>query len=228
MARIVRRRPLTRARHTVERGRRPVEAAVVMLHGGPERGFRETPRWSAPYLRLRPFGRRIRELSDDRIAIVRVQHTQTGWNGGERTTLAQARLVLADLTERRPDLTIGLLGHSLGGRTALAAADHDKVRSVVALAPWVTPYDDVQHLVGCDVLVVQGERDRVCPPRDSEAFVARLRAAGGSVEYAPLAGCGHAMIRRAGLWHELAASFLVRTLLASESPLEPPPESSRH
>lgn len=199
--------------HTVDRGRRPIEAVVVSLHGGPERGFNATSSWSPAYARLVPFARAIRELSDDRIAVLRVRHTQTGWNGGEQTTLGQARLLLADISARTPELPIGLLGHSLGGRTALAAAGHGQVRSVVGLAPWVTPHDAVEHLVDRDVLIVQGASDRVCPAEDSREFVGRLREAGGSVRYEELAGCGHGMIRRASEWHDLAARHLVDTLL---------------
>ncbi|GAB49951.1 dienelactone hydrolase family protein [Mobilicoccus pelagius] len=213
MSRVLRREPLERAIHTLRRGRRPVEAVVVTLHGGPERGFRRTAAWNAAYLRLLPFGRRIRELSGDRIAIVHVRHTQTGWNGGEQTTLGQARILLADLARREPELPVGLLGHSLGGRTALAAAGHSQVTSVAALAPWVTPHDAVDHLVGRDVLVVQGNRDLICPKHKTDAFVDRLRDAGGDVDYEILAGCGHGMYRRASQWHDLAAHHLVRTLL---------------
>lgn len=213
MSRILRRHPLRRPAHTVHRGDRPVEAVVVTLHGGPERGFSTTAPWSAPYLRLFPFGRRIRELSEDRIAVVRVRHTQTGWNGGEQTTLGQVRWLLGDLSERVAHLPIGLLGHSLGGRTALAAAGHEQVRSVVALAPWVTEHDAVEHLLGRSVLLVQGDRDRECPPEHAREFVHRLRAAGGDVRYEELHNCGHLMLRRAAQWHDLAAEHLISTLL---------------
>lgn len=199
--------------HTVDRGRRPIEAVVVSLHGGPERGFSATSSWSPAYARLVPFARAIRQLSDDRIAVVRVRHTQTGWNGGEQTTLGQARLLLAGIARRTPELPIGLLGHSLGGRTALAAAGHSQVSSVVGLAPWVTRHDAVQHLVDRDVLIVQGATDRVCPAKETREFVQRLLEAGGNVRYEELAGCGHGMIRRAGDWHDIAARHLVDTLL---------------
>ncbi len=213
MPRLLRRRPLERAIHTLVRGERPVEAIVVTLHGGPERGFRRTAPWSAPYLRMIPFGRRVRELSDERIAIVHLRHTQTGWNGGERTTVGQARMLLAELARREPTLPVGLLGHSLGGRTALAAAGYAHVTTVAALAPWVTPHDDVAHLIDRDVLIVQGDRDRMCPKPETDAFVERLREAGGHPRYEVLEGSGHSMYRRAGEWHDIAASHLVRTLL---------------
>lgn len=185
---------------------------MVVLHGGPEKGFTATAPFSPPYVRMIPFARRIRTLSRDRIGVVRVRHTQTGWNGAERTTLGQVRWTLGDITARVPHLPIGLLGHSLGGRTALAAAGHTDVRSVVALAPWVTEHDGVDHLLDRDVLVLQGARDRECPPEEARAFVERLRAAGGRVRYEELPG-GHGMLREAGRWHELAARHLVNTLL---------------
>lgn len=204
---------LRRPDHSVHRGERPVEAIVVTLHGGPERGFWPTPAWSAPYLRMIPFGERVRELSQDRIAVVRLRHTQTGWNGRRRTTVGQATWLLGDIAQKRPGMPIGLLGHSLGGRTAFAAAAFGQVTSVVALAPWVTESDPVEHLRDVDTLVIQGDRDGVCPPEDSRAFVERVRASGGRIAYEEIPGAGHMMLREHRRWHDLAARHLVRTLL---------------
>ncbi|MDO5628465.1 MAG: alpha/beta fold hydrolase [Mobilicoccus sp.] len=213
MSRILRRHPLRRPTTALDRGEAPLDAIVITLHGGPEHGFSATRPWSAPYLRMIPFARAVRTRSKDRIGVVRVRHTHTGWNGGEQTTLGEVRWLLAELTETHPGLPIGLLGHSLGGRTALAAAGHPQVRSVVALAPWVTDHDDVDQLRGREVLLLQGDRDRECPPRATRAYAERVKAAGIDVELRIITGAGHAMVRQAQRWHDLAAGHLVRTLL---------------
>lgn len=223
MPRVLRRRPVRRPHVALDRGPHPAQAVVVVLHGGPEQGFSTTRTWSAPYVRMLPFARVVRAASDSRIATVRLRHVHTGWNGGEATTLAEARWILGDIAERAPHLPVGLLGHSLGGRTALRAADHPNVVAVVALAPWVPPDEPVDPLAGRSVLVVQGGSDRVCPPGLTREYVDRARAAGVDVRYEELPHVGHAMLRRAATWHRLAADHLVGTLLPSQPAGSDPP-----
>lgn len=213
MARILRRHPVRRPELSVDRGPQPARALVVMLPGGPETGFEPTRPWSAPYVRLLPFGRAIRRASHERIAVVRVRHRHTGWNGGEETTLAEARILLDEVGRHAPHLPVGLLGHSLGGRTALRAAGHRSVRSVVALAPWVPPTEPVDQLGDRHILVVAGLKDTTCPVTDTDSYVRRARDAGAQVRYERVEGSGHGMIRRAQTWHDLATNHLVRTLL---------------
>lgn len=193
----------------------PSDAVVLMLHGGPERGFREARRWGAPYLRMLPFGSAIRRRSGDRIAVVRVRHRHNGWNETRESTAAELRLALDDLAAIAPGVPVGLLGHSLGGRTTVSVAGHPVVRSVVGLAPWLPPGEDHEPLRGRQALLVHGTVDLVCPLADTQAFVAAAGADGVPVGLETVDGAGHFMLRRARLWHELAAEHLVRTLLDS-------------
>lgn len=189
------------------------QATVVLLHGGPEEGFGQARRLSAPYLRMLPFGQAVRQASGGRIAVVRLRHVHNGWNGRRQSTVAEAGWALNDILEHAPDAPIGLLGHSLGGRTALRVAGHAGVRSVVALAPWVPPGEPFDQVAGRDVLIVHGERDRICPIAETDAYVDAARAAGHPVGYERLPGAGHLMLRSASTWHRLAAEHLVATLL---------------
>ena len=52
-------------------------------------------------------------------------------------------------------------------------------------------------------------------------FAEQLRAEGVTASYVSVRGDGHAMLRRASLWHELAVGFLIGTLLPDA------PQSSR-
>ncbi|MGR4852480.1 alpha/beta fold hydrolase [Streptomyces sp. LARHCF252] len=47
-----------------------------------------------------------------------------------------ARRALGELARRAGDVPVVLVGHSMGGRAALRAADAPQVRAVPALAPW--------------------------------------------------------------------------------------------
>lgn len=191
----------------------PSDAVVVLFHGGPERGFRQAPRWGAPYLRMLPFGRVVRERSGDRIAVVRVRHRHNGWNDQRESTAVEATHVLDRIAQEAPGVPVGLLGHSLGGRTAVRVAGHPCVRSVVGLAPRLPPGEDPTPLRGRETLLVHGTRDLVCDLAETEQFVAAATAAGIDVRLERLAGVGHLMVRHARRWHELAAEHLVRTLL---------------
>lgn len=221
MARILRhRRPLPPILE-VDVDRPAPQAAVVLLHGGPERGFGETRRWSLPYRLMLPFGREVRDRSQGRVAVIRLRHRHSGWNGGEESPLREARWAVDELERTAPGIKIGLLGHSLGGRTALRAAEHPAVTSIVALAPWVPPGEAVEQLRGREVLIVQGDRDRVCPPTDTRRYVADAEGAGIALDYQEIPGSGHLMLRHRDRWLGLAADHLARTLLDSDVPPEP-------
>jgi dienelactone hydrolase len=91
------------------------------------------------------------------------------------------------------------------------------VTTVVAVAPWLLPGEPTEQLTGCDVLLVHGTADRMTSPRASAAMAARLRWDGIRCSYIELVGEKHAMLRRARLWHELAAGFLVEALLTDST-----------
>ncbi len=205
--------PLGRPHLRLEPTDTPSDAVVLLLHGGPEQGFREARRWGAPYLRMLPFGAAVRARSGDRIAVVRVRHRHNGWNEGLGSTARELCAALDDLAQVAPGVPVGLLGHSLGGRTAVAAAGHPLVRSVVGLAPWLPPGEDPEPLRDRRVLLVHGVQDRICPIGETEDFVVAARAAGIGVALERIPRAGHFMLRHARRWHELAADHLVRTLL---------------
>jgi dienelactone hydrolase len=92
-----------------------------------------------------PIARRIARGGHGRFAVIRLRYAVHGWNGELQSPLADANWALDQLTEQFGSLPIGLVGHSLGGRTALRLAGHPEVQSVVALAPWL-PEDEPHSL----------------------------------------------------------------------------------
>jgi dienelactone hydrolase len=119
---------------------------------------------------------------------------------------------LDELTRRYPGVPVALLGHSMGGRTALYVAGHDQVRAVVALAPWIEDADPVQQLAGRRLLIAHGERDRVTAPRASVAYARRAAEVAEAASFVDVSDEHHAMIRRARLWHDLATGFVLGVL----------------
>jgi dienelactone hydrolase len=167
-----------------------------------------------------PFGHRIARRGAGRVVVARLRYASRGWNAalGSPAPVQDAEWALRQLAERFPGLPIGLVGHSMGGRTALRVGGHPQVRGIAALAPWLPPGEPVDQLAGRRVLLMHGSADRVTSPAGTEAFASRLEAAGTAVSLVSVSGEGHAMLRRAQLWHEMSAQFVLSTVLADFEP----------
>lgn len=179
---------------------------VLVLHGGASRpGSPAVSPTQLSVLRMVPIARRIAR-ADKRLTVVRLLNSHRGWDP-ERTPLADVDWALDQLGERLPTC---LVGHSLGGRAALLAGDRDGVRGVVALNPWVYPYDDAD-LSGRRVLIVHGTEDRVAPIERARA-VARNLARRTEVDVQEVPGGKHAMLRHGREFERAAARFVAKTL----------------
>ena len=72
---------------------------------------------------------------------------------------------------------IALLGFSMGGAVAIAAADHPLVTTVIGLAPWIPDRLDVGALDGRRVAIIHGAARPLAarhPRRQPEELAARL------------------------------------------------------
>jgi hypothetical protein len=101
---------------------------------------------------------------------------------------------------------VALLARSLGARAAMRAAGHPAVSAVAGLAPWLPPGEPVGQLAGRRVLVAHGTADGITSPDDTWAFVERARAV-TQVAAIEVRDGDHPMVRRARLWHAIAAEF---------------------
>jgi alpha-beta hydrolase superfamily lysophospholipase len=136
--------------------------------------------------------------------------------------MADSRWALGQIDARFGHLPVGLVGHSMGGRVALRLADHRSlpadrrpgVRAVAALAPWLPDGEPIPVLADRHLLLAHGTADRTTDPVKTAHLAQKLEVAGGDVELVEFAGGRHSMIFPARPWHELVASFMVRTLLA--------------
>ena len=191
-----------------------VRAVALVLHGGRARSTGRVPPWSPPAVRMIPFARAlVRAGGADGLVVARLRYRVRGWNGSDMSPVGDARWALDQLTTRFPNVPIGLVGHSMGGRAAMYVAGHDAVRSVVGLAPWIEPYDRADSLAGRRLLIAHGDHDRMTDPGAAAAFAERARPLAEHVTYVTVLDERHAMLRRARLWHGLAAGFTVGALL---------------
>ena len=196
-------------------------AVVLVLHGGRSKSRDAVRATQAAVLRMQPFVASLRKQGGPSgLVVAQVRYRVRGWNGADRSPVGDAEWALDRLTARFQGVPVGLVGHSMGGRTALYTAGHDAVRSVVGLAPWIEPGDPVEPLTGRRLLIAHGDRDRMTDPRASAAYARSAEAVAESVSFVRVTGERHAMLRRAGLWHRLSTGFVLGTLLG-QAPTDP-------
>lgn len=193
----------------------PASAAVLVLHGGRADSLAPSRPWHVAALRMRPVARAVAAaVPDGEVFLGRVRYRHRGWNGSRADPVQDARQALTELTRLVGEVPVILVGHSMGGRTALRVADAPQVRGVVALAPWCPEGEPVAQLRDRKVIVLHGDRDRVTDPQASVSFVRRARDAGSHAGVLLVKAGDHAMLRRCGTWHR-ATGAAVAELLAS-------------
>jgi dienelactone hydrolase len=167
-------------------------------------------------LRMLPFGRALSAAGRGRgLGVARLRYAVRGWNGAQQSPVADARAALDELRRRHPGVPLALVGHSMGGRTALHVAGEQDVRAVVGLAPWIEAGDPVATLRGLRVLILHGDADRRTSAVAAEQYAAAAAAVAQSASFVRVRGDGHAMLRRPRVWHRLTAGFTIAVLYGS-------------
>jgi pimeloyl-ACP methyl ester carboxylesterase len=96
-----------------------------------------------------------------------------------------------------------LVGFSMGGAVAIAAADEARVEEVVGLGPWIPDRLDISGLRGKRLVVIHGALDRWLPgipgvsPVSSRRGFERAVAAGADGSYTTIPGAVHGTALRA-------------------------------
>ena len=190
-----------------------VRAVVLVLHGGRETSLAPTSRRQLSAVRMLPFARAVTRRTRDRgVAVWRVRYLVRGWNGAARSPVADARWALDEVRRRHGEVPVVLLGHSMGGRTAVHVLDDPSVRGAVLLAPWLPVGEPVRGVAGRRVVVLHGDADHVTSASASRAWARRAAEAGGDVTWEPVAGGDHALLRDAGGWHRRAVDGVLEVL----------------
>lgn len=188
-------------------------AIVLVLHGGRSKGRGPVRPWQGAVLRMAPFAKAVGRAGEGEVAVAELRYAVRGWNGAEASPLADTRLALEQIAARYPGVPIGLLGHSMGGRVALHLADDERIHAIVALAPWVEGPDQPRWHPDLHLLVLHGSLDRMTSAKASRAMATAMERLGADVTYERVENDTHAMLRRAGYWHERSADYLVQHLL---------------
>ena len=186
------------------RGVTDPSAVVIVAHGGRAEGRSAAGRGTLTYAWQRwvtPWA--VAAVRDSHIQVWRLRYRYRGWNGAAADAAQDLRWAVREAARRHPGVPVVLVGHSMGGRACIYAADEPNVAAVCLLAPWIETGDPVDNLAGKPVLIVHGTADRMTNPRTSEAVATRL-----GLPFVAIPGEGHSMVGARTRWRELVTGFL--------------------
>lgn len=197
----------------------PVRCVVLVLHGGKVNSHARSRPWHLSGVRMWQYTWALRRAGRARgVVVTQLQYRFRGWNGVERSPVRDARWALIRIHREFPGVHVVVVGHSMGGRTAVAVADDPLVSGVVALAPWWPDGRETDTTRTDQVLrVLHGSADTWTDPVRSRAEVARAAARGVDASFVQMAG-GHFMIRRPRSWVKITTNFVLE--MAGRVPIE--------
>ncbi|MFD0926537.1 alpha/beta hydrolase [Williamsia deligens] len=198
---------------------------VLVLHGGRVRSTEPAQTGHLSAARMRPFARAIARRMPD-ATVLMLQYRFRGWNGADRSPVADARWALDRIRDRYGDVPVVLVGHSMGGRTAAAVADDPSVDTIVALAPWWPEGTEADTLrPGQHLQVLHGRLDRWTSPRLSLLATQRAAERGVDARWLSMGMAGHFMLMRPWVWTRrvVAAVGAAAARIADAHPIDDHP-----
>ncbi len=184
-----------------------VTGVVVVAHGGQSASTESTNALQPAVLRMIPVVAAVRHaLRGSGAVVLRPRFGVRGWNGDQASPVHDLNQALDGIAAAYGPVPVVLIGHSMGARAAMRAAGHPAVSAVAGLAPWLPPGEPVEQLNGRRVLVAHGTADSITSPAETWAFVERARTV-TQVAAIEVRDGDHPMLRRARLWHAIAAEF---------------------
>jgi len=180
---------------------------VLVAHGGQASSTAPTSALQPAVLRMIPVAVAIRQALRGSDAVVqRPRFRIRGWNGAQASPVGDLNEALDAVAAGFGPVPVVLVGHSMGARAAVRAAGHPAVSAVAGLAPWLPPGEPAAQLAGRRVLLAHGSADSITTPAETWAFLEQARAV-TEVTAVEVRGGDHPMLRRARLWHAIAAEF---------------------
>lgn len=183
-----------------------------MLQGGKPRSHQPVDGRSASWRRSDWMARTLAdkaEAADTALALLR--YRERGWNGGQ-DRVEDARWALDEVRTAHGDVPVVLLGHSMGARVAVHAADDPSVVGVVALAPWWSKDDPVDTLPGRALVAAHGRRDRITSFAETTRFIERAKGIATAVEFVDMGMLGHYMLTNVDAWNTMASTSALQLL----------------
>lgn len=175
---------------------------MLVLPGGKASSEMQPMPWSFAKLRMRPFAQAVKH-SLPHVAVGTVHYRHRGWNAPRQDPADDVRAVLDRLPGSSP---VVLLGHSMGGRASVAAANHPRVRGLVGFAPWLPDSDGVASVRGRTVVLAHGTTDRWVRPELSDHWAHRAQGTPDRLARFVVRGDDHTMLWHSSRWNALAVA----------------------
>jgi alpha-beta hydrolase superfamily lysophospholipase len=192
---------------TRAQGAQTVAGVVVVAHGGQSSSTEPTSPLQPAVLRMIPVAAAVRyALRGSGTVVLRPRFRFRGWNGAQASPVGDLHETLDGIAAAYGAVPVVLIGHSMGARAAIRAAGHPAVSAVAGLAPWLPLGEPAGQLAGRRVLLAHGTADTITSPAETWAFVQRAREF-TTVTAIEVRDGDHPMLRRARLWHAIAAEF---------------------
>jgi alpha-beta hydrolase superfamily lysophospholipase len=209
---------------TLPRGAAPsmtVTGVVVIAHGGQASSTEPANALQPAVLRMIPVAAAVRHaLRGSGTVVLRPRFRVRGWNGDQASPVTDLEEMLDGIAVGFGAVPVVLIGHSMGARAAIRAAGHPAVSAVAGLAPWLPLGEPAAQLAGRRVLLAHGTADTITSPAETWAFVKRAREV-TTVTAIEVRDGDHPMLRRARLWHAIAAEFARSAVGPAVSPVSP-------
>jgi pimeloyl-ACP methyl ester carboxylesterase len=194
-------------------------AVALVLPGGKADSFAPADLRQLAGLRMIPVARALARAGRRRgLAVWLVRYRVRGWNGEQMSPVYDTQWALEEVRRRHGDVPVVLVGHSMGGRTAIRAAGDPAIRAVVGLAPWLPDDEPVEQLRDRALLIAHGNTDVVTSPRASRRYARRAEAVATRVGFVTVKGDMHGMLFRWRTWHRLTTGFTLGVLGLGELP----------
>lgn len=194
-------------------------AVVLVLPGGRADSFDPADIRQLAAVRMLPIARSLsRRGRRHGVAVWTVRYRYRGWNGSQMSPVHDTQWALDEVRKRHGDVPVVLVGHSMGGRTAMRCAGDALVVAACGLAPWLPDGEPVDQLRGRLVLVAHGNTDVVTSPRASRRYVHRAQGVASQAGFVTVCGDMHAMLLRWRTWHRLATGFTLGALGVDDMP----------
>ncbi len=211
-AQVTELRPDTRPSVEVHAAIGTTRAVVLALHGGKADSFDVSEATHLSSRRLNPFIKAVHKAGkQDGVAVWKVRYRYRGWNGENRSPVADAEWALAEVRRVHGDIPVVLLGHSMGGRTAVHVLGDESVVGMVAFGPWL-PDEPFAQATGKQVLIAHGTLDKWTRPTEALAWAEAARPYASQLLYLNVRATGHFMLWNAWLWTDLAVGFTLSWL----------------
>jgi pimeloyl-ACP methyl ester carboxylesterase len=186
------------------------DGLVLMLHGGRADGLTPVDDGSASWRRSRWMMDHVHgRMNRAGVSVWLLRYSVRGWNArvaSPPSPVPDTRWALDEVRRELGDVPVVLLGHSMGGRTAVAVADDPSVVGVVAVAPWLPPNEPNAGLAGKPFAAAHGRSDKITSFQQTRAFCRNAEGVASSVELHDMGRAGHYMLRNISSWNRFAVS----------------------